>query len=110
MPNTQTETQNSQRLDVWLFRTRFFKSRPLAVKLISAGKVRVTRHTQILRPHKTAFKVTAGDQLVFMRGSTLFQVEVLGMPERRGPAPEAQNFYKMSDAIAYTQTCDSDAG
>lgn len=82
------------RLDVWLYRTRLLKTRALATKLVTNGKVRITRHANTLRTRKAGFKLAPDDELSFMRGSTLFQIRVIGLPECRGPAAEAQTFYE----------------
>ncbi len=82
------------------------KTRALATKLASNGKVRITRHNHTLRTHKAGFKLAPDDELSFMRGATLFQIRVLGLPERRGPAAEARTFYELIN----TQRCDSDDG
>jgi len=97
---------SAERLDVWLYRSRLLKTRVLAGKLIEKGKIRLTRHHETRRISKPAFNVIIGDQLSFMRGKTLIQVEVLGFPSRRGPAPEAREFYRMLDI----QTRDRDDG
>jgi len=102
---TQTQSpQNSQekvsqRLDIWLFRTRLVKSRSLAQNLVNKGKVRLTRNGQTLRIKKPHIHVNQGDILTFMRGRNLMNVEVLGMGDRRGPASEAQTFYRKIEAI-----------
>lgn len=96
----------SDRLDVWLYRSRLLKSRALAVELIEKGKIRLTRHNETRRIRKAGYKVAAGDELSFMRGTTLIQVEILGHPNRRGPASEAQSYYRILDM----QTRDRDDG
>jgi len=85
---------DTQRLDIWLFRTRLLKTRALAARIIRTGRVRMTRHhkcERILKPHT---KVRAGDIITFMRERELIHVEVLSNPHRRGPAPEASLHYQ----------------
>jgi ribosome-associated heat shock protein Hsp15 len=85
---------NTQRLDVWLFRTRLLKTRALAARIIRTGRVRITHNgkcERILKPHT---KVRAGDVITFMRERELIHVEVLGNPLRRGPASEAALHYQ----------------
>jgi ribosome-associated heat shock protein Hsp15 len=80
----------SQRIDKWLWHARFFKSRTLAAKLCEAGRVRVNRQPV----SKPSAAVRAGDLLTFPQGDTIRVIKVLGLGERRGPAPEAQALYE----------------
>jgi len=82
------------RLDVWLFRTRLFKTRSLATKMILKGKIRVTRHGKTERIMKPHLYLKPGEQVTFMRGNKLMQIEMLSAGTRRGPAPEAQSLYR----------------
>ncbi len=91
----KSNTAASDRLDVWLFRSRLLKSRSLAVTFIEKGKIRHTRDGYTRRIRKPGFRLHMDDQITFMRGTTLLHVEVLGYPERRGPAIEAQKNYRM---------------
>ncbi len=78
-----------QRLDKWLWQARFFKTRTLAAKTVSGGHVRVNA----TKVHKPATSVGPGDVLTFLQGRDVRVVRVLGVGERRGPAPEAQALY-----------------
>lgn len=91
----KSEEIMSQRLDVWLFRTRLVKSRSLASKLVQGRKVRLTRHGQTMRVEKAHTKILPGDEIVFMRGREVVHVMPTAMPHRRGPAPEAQQHYQI---------------
>lgn len=77
------------RVDKWLWHARFFKTRSLAAKQVSAGHLRLNG-TKIT---KTAQSVTSGDVLTFPQGRQIRVVEVVAIGERRGPAPEAQALY-----------------
>ncbi len=77
------------RIDKWLWHARFFKTRSLAAKQVSAGHLRLNG-TKVA---KTAQNVTAGDVLSFPQGRQIRVVEVVAIGERRGPAPEAQALY-----------------
>ncbi|WP_027236938.1 RNA-binding S4 domain-containing protein [Leisingera caerulea] len=77
------------RIDKWLWFARFFKTRSLAAKQVSAGHVRVNG-TKALKP---AQNVSPGDVLTFSQGKVIRVVRVEGTGERRGPAPEAQALY-----------------
>ncbi|MBU6247733.1 MAG: RNA-binding S4 domain-containing protein [Xanthomonadaceae bacterium] len=79
------------RVDVWLWAARFFKTRSLAKQAIGGGKVELNGG-----PCKAARSVRAGDRLRVRRGEETMEVEVLGVSERRGPAPEAQALYRES--------------
>ncbi len=88
---------DSARLDVWLWRARFFKTRTLANRFVEAGRVRVTRGGQILRGRKPSFALGVGDILTFSRGGRVDCLRVLGIPLRRGTAPETQGLYQPVD-------------
>jgi ribosome-associated heat shock protein Hsp15 len=102
------DAEPTQRLDVWLFRTRLFKTRSLAAKTISKGKLRLTRTGQTQRISKPHYNVRAGDGLSFMRGQTMLSVSVSSMPERRGPASEARAHYELMETANSSQRQDVD--
>ena len=79
----------SARLDKWLWYARFYKTRSLATAAINGGKV----HLNAGRV-KPAHCVRIGDRLSVSLQGVVAEFEVLGMPERRGPAPEAQAHYR----------------
>lgn len=81
------------RADVWLWRARFFKTRALAARYLSEGRVRLTRSGQETRLDKPARPVRIGDRLVFALGGRLIDVVVQDLGERRGPAAEARALY-----------------
>ncbi|MEM9304075.1 MAG: RNA-binding S4 domain-containing protein [Pseudomonadota bacterium] len=76
------------RLDKWLWAARFFKTRTLARAAVEGGKV----HLNDARV-KPARQVRVGDLLSITRGRVHFEVEVVALSDRRGPAPEAQALY-----------------
>lgn len=82
------------RLDVWLYRTRIFKTRSLATKMILSGKVRLTRNGRTERTRKPGVMLKPGQHVVFMRGPKLIEIEMISAGTRRGPAPEAQSLYR----------------
>lgn len=77
------------RIDKWLWQARFFKTRSLATKQVSAGHVRLNGH-RVLKP---AQAVVPGDVLTFPQGRVVRVVRVEMLGERRGPASEAQTLY-----------------
>lgn len=81
------------RIDVWLWRARFFKTRSLAARFVESGRVRLSRGGAETRIDKPGRSVRPGDGLVFALAGRLNAVRVQGLGERRGPAPEARSLY-----------------
>ena len=81
------------RVDVWLWRARFFKSRSLAARFVEGGRVRLSRAGSQARLDKPSRAVRPGDGLVFALGGRLIAVRVEELGERRGPAAEARELY-----------------
>lgn len=88
-----TEPIESVRIDVWLWRARFAKSRSLAAALVEAGAVRLTHQGRQTRLDKPSRLVHVGDDVLMVRAGRLTQVRVQSLGERRGPAPEARELY-----------------
>jgi len=87
-------SEDACRLDVWLWRARFFKTRALAARFLEDGRVRLTRvGSEAVRVDKASRTVRPGDQLVFAIGGRLFGITVQALGERRGPASEARALY-----------------
>ena len=86
----QTSTQGL-RIDKWLWCARFFKSRSLAQQAVEGGHVQVNGERA-----KASRQVKVGDRLRITRERERFEVEVIGIPERRGPATEARTHYAES--------------
>ncbi|MFC3068936.1 RNA-binding S4 domain-containing protein [Phenylobacterium soli] len=86
-------TEDAARVDVWLWRARFFKTRSMAARFVEEGRVRLTRSGQESRLEKSSRPVKVGDQLVFAVGGRLIAVQVEGLGERRGPPAEARTLY-----------------
>jgi ribosome-associated heat shock protein Hsp15 len=79
----------TQRLDLWLWYARFYRSRSDATEAVKAGHVKVNQ--QRVKPARS---VHPGDALSVQRGQDIIDVMVRGLPRRRGPAPEAAQFYE----------------
>jgi ribosome-associated heat shock protein Hsp15 len=79
-----------QRVDKYLWFTRFFKSRTLAATVVAAGRVRING----ARCEKASAIVKVGDVLTFPAGSLVRVIKVVNGGERRGPASEAQTLYE----------------
>jgi len=84
------------RVDVWLWRARFAKSRTLAATMVERGLVRLTHHGVEVRLDKPARCVHVGDRLVFALGGRLTDLRVEALGERRGPTEEARALYCLS--------------
>lgn len=82
------------RIDIWLWRARFFKTRALATDYVSRKGVRITKHGQTRKTDKAGQKVGPGDVLTFYKAKAIETVEVLEVGQRRGPAAEAQTLYR----------------
>ena len=89
------DTPTSVRLDIWLWRARFFKTRALSAKMCESGHMRLERFGAVSRIEKASHAVKPGDRLIFALGTRLIDLEILDLGERRGPAPEAQALYSL---------------
>jgi len=78
----------SLRLDKWLWCARFYKTRSMAQDAVEGGHVQVNGERV-----KAARAVKVGDRLRITRERERFEVEVSGIPARRGPAAEARRHY-----------------
>ncbi|MFN3352806.1 MAG: RNA-binding S4 domain-containing protein [Brevundimonas sp.] len=85
------------RIDVWLWRARFFKSRSLAAGFVEAGRVRLTHNGFQVRLDKPSRSVHPGDELLFPLAGRLVAIRVEALGERRGPAEEARALYSSLD-------------
>ena len=81
------------RIDVWLWRARFAKTRSLAATMVERGAVRLTHNGVQTRLDKPSRTVHVGDALVFALGGRLVELRVLEIGERRGPPGEARALY-----------------
>jgi ribosome-associated heat shock protein Hsp15 len=88
-PSENPQAPASARLDVWLWSTRFFKTRALAKRAIEGGHVRIDG--QAPRPSAS---VRIGQRLRIERGPDIFDVDVLDLLTRRGSAPVARASYR----------------
>ena len=78
-----------QRLDKWLWFARIVKSRTLAAKLVTEGRIRVNA-VRIENPAKT---VGPGDVLTIALEREVKVLRILANGERRGPYSEARLLY-----------------
>jgi ribosome-associated heat shock protein Hsp15 len=81
------------RIDVWLWRARFVKTRALAAALVERGAVRLTHQGREARLDKPSRYVHPGDLLTFAQNGRVTSLRVEALGERRGPAEEARALY-----------------
>jgi ribosome-associated heat shock protein Hsp15 len=91
------------RIDKWLWAARFFKTRTSACDAVDAGKVRL--NGERIKP---ARGLKPGDRLDIDNGSTMWEVVVLGLSEKRASAPLAQALYSETDASIAKRQHDSE--
>lgn len=90
-----------QRIDVWLFRARFAKTRAVAARQVSEGGVRIVHDGVPRRLEKPSVEVAPGDVLIFAQNGKLLTIKVVALGARRGPASEARGLYSELDAEAF---------
>ncbi|WP_300554501.1 RNA-binding S4 domain-containing protein [Maricaulis sp.] len=86
---------DAQRIDLWLWQARFYKTRSLATAVVTKGRVRIARDGTIRRISKASTTVRPGDELTWPRNGKIVALEILALGERRGPAAEAQALYRL---------------
>ncbi len=87
-----TEPGAKLRIDKWLWAARFFKTRSLAADAVEKGRVRIAG-----APVKPSKDVRVGDRVDITIETVVWQVEVLGVCDTRGPASVAQTLYAESE-------------
>jgi ribosome-associated heat shock protein Hsp15 len=103
-------TEDACRIDVWLWRARFFKTRSLAARVVEEGGMRLARGQSRIPIDKPSRSVRPGDVLTFAQGPRWVAVRVEALGERRGPAPEARALYTMlTDAMSAATGANSGA-
>ena len=84
-----SQTNLTRRVDQWLFFSRLTKSRSLAGRLVTTGKVRLNKE-KLVKPSQT---VKEGDVITAMINNRVRVIRVEALGTRRGPASEAQLLY-----------------
>ncbi len=93
-PNSKSSTQaDSQRLDTWLWASRFYKSRKLATEAIKGGHIAV--NTQRAKPSKL---VKIQDQVRIRKFPQTYIVSIESLSNKRLSAPLAAEMYKETDS------------
>ena len=76
------------RLDKWLWAARFYKTRAMATAAVSGGKIDLNGERS-----KPAKAVKAGDRMGLRIGAYEWDITIVALSDRRGPATEAQKLY-----------------
>ena len=79
------------RIDKWLWAARFFKTRSLAAQAVEGGKAKLNQ--QRVKPAK---EVRVGDVLQIQSGDYEWEITLLVLSARRGPAEQARALYAES--------------
>jgi ribosome-associated heat shock protein Hsp15 len=81
------------RIDKLLWFLRLAKTRPIAQAMAEDGHIRLNSR-RVDRAHQ---KVAVGDVLTVPVGSSVRVIALVMLPQRRGPASEAQSCYRVLD-------------
>lgn len=84
------------RVDKLLWYLRLAKTRSVAQAMAEGGHMRLNGR-RVDRAHQ---KIATGDVLTVPIGATVRVVEIMALPTRRGPAPEAKACYRVLDGQA----------
>ena len=87
--------KQSCRIDVWLWRARFCKTRALASKLVSGGEVSQSKRDEQFVIDKPSRRIRPGDKLTFVLAGKETALQVLALGERRGQKAEARALYAL---------------
>ena len=94
------------RVDKWLWRARFFKTRGLAAELAGSGRLRINSE-HVAKPSQP---VRPGDVLTFPQGNRIRVIRIEALGSRRGPAPEARALYTDLDQATAAPDSGPDSG
>ncbi len=79
------------RIDKWLWAARFFKTRSLATQAVEGGRARLNGERC-----KPAKEVRVGDRLLVHIGELEWEISILALSDKRGPATAARSLYEES--------------
>ncbi|MEM8617607.1 MAG: RNA-binding S4 domain-containing protein [Pseudomonadota bacterium] len=96
----QDQETEALRVDIWLWRARFFKTRAAASDYVGRKGVRITRLGQTRKTDKPGARISPGDTLTFYKAKQIETVEIVALGTRRGPASEAQALYTRNSESA----------
>lgn len=83
------------RIDIWLWRARFMKTRGLATAYVSKGRIRIGGGPHQRRIEKPSALVRPGDSLTFPLRNRIVRLKISALGERRGPPSEARAMYEL---------------
>jgi len=83
-------TDSTQRIDKWLWYSRQFKTRTLAAKSVTSGRIRINNK----RITRTSHMIQVEDIITYVSNQKVRVLMVTGIGTRRGPAVEAVTLYK----------------
>lgn len=86
------QSESGQRLDTWLWASRFYKSRKIANDAVKGGHVAVNQ--QRAKPSKN---IKLSDEIRIRRFPQTFVVVVTGLSEKRLSAPLAAALYEETE-------------
>lgn len=89
MESPQESNRTPVRIDRWLWAIRAFRSRTLAARACTGGKVTINGASA--SPHKL---VRVGDLVVLSTRDGKRQLRIVATAERRGPATVARGLYE----------------
>ena len=92
------------RIDKWLFYCRFYKTRGKAAAAVTGGHVKV--NGERIAPGRS---VNTGDRIDLVRDRLPYSMEVVALPARRGPAPEARKCYLEDEQTVRERDAKTDA-
>ncbi|MFX1671395.1 RNA-binding S4 domain-containing protein [Paraburkholderia sp. A2WS-5] len=98
-----TEPGARLRIDKWLWAARFFKTRSQASDAIGKGRVRIGGDVV-----KASRDVRVGDFVKIEIDHAVWEVQVLGICEVRGPASIAQTLYAETEAGRAQRTAEQE--
>ena len=84
------ENAATQRIDKWLWFARLVKTRTMASRLVSSGKIRINRE-KIDKPSQNVKEL---DVITARIGRRILVLKVLDTGQRRGPSAEALALYE----------------
>ena len=87
-----TDELDRIRIDKWLWAARFYKTRALAAAAVEGGKAQV--NGERVKPAKM---LRVGDALIVRNGPFSWDITVLALSDRRGPALDAAKLYRESE-------------
>lgn len=83
---------DSVRIDKWLWAARFFKTRSLATDAVNSGNIKLNQEKT--KPSRT---LKVGEVLWIKNGTVEWEVQIVGLADKRGSAVIAQGLYQETE-------------